>query len=590
MRPLVTARPPKAAIFSVLLAALLAMPHGVYGEPDRPGAIATLSIVATTDLHGHLESLPWFAGYLANLRAQRRGGGGAVVLVDAGDMFQGTLESNLGEGAAVIRAYNQLGYDAVAIGNHEFDFGPAGPRHVPHEKGDDPRGALKARARQARFPFLAANLEMLPEKKPPPWPNVRPFHLLKKAGIAVGLIGVTTAGTLLATHPKNVAGLGVRPLADAITEAARAARAAGAEVVVVASHAGGHCRRFEDPRDLSSCDGDEEIFQVARALPAGLVDVVAAGHTHQGVAHEVAGVAIVQGFAHGRAFARVDVAVDKRTGRVVEKRIFAPQTICTSSAPMAPLLLSTSTTASASAACAHELYEGRMVSFDPRVAAVLREDVRRVAGLRRRRIGVEILRSLVRARGTESALGNWAADLMKATTPQADVAFINGGSLRADLPKGPLTYGDLHQAFPFDDGLSLVPLRGRDLKRIIARNLSRTAGILSLSGLFARARCADRRLVVDLHHADGRPVADQARLWAVTNGYLASGGDGLLSGIAQGRDPDPTPMRDRFAALLGRAAPGSSSPVVPLDGSDRRLLDPQKPRLAYPGSRPVRCP
>ena len=93
-----------------------------------------------------------------------------MLLVDSGDMFQGTLESNLGEGAAVVRGYNALGYTAAAIGNHEFDFGPAGPAHVPGDSGADPRGALKARAREARFPFLAANLrEDRPAGAPVRW-------------------------------------------------------------------------------------------------------------------------------------------------------------------------------------------------------------------------------------------------------------------------------------------------------------------------------------------------------------------------------------------------------------------------------------
>src|SRR4029453_2320248 len=90
-----------------------------------------VSIVATTDLHGHVEALPWLAGHVRALRAARSADGGSVVLVDSGDMFQGTLESNLGEGAGVVRAYNALGYAAAAVGNHEFDYGPEGPRAGP---------------------------------------------------------------------------------------------------------------------------------------------------------------------------------------------------------------------------------------------------------------------------------------------------------------------------------------------------------------------------------------------------------------------------------------------------------------------------
>ena len=132
----------------------------------------TLSIVGTNDLHGGVVArngrggLALLGGYVNNLRAARARDGGAVLLIDAGDMFQGTLESNLGEGAAVVAAYNALGYAAAAIGNHEFDFGPVGPAATPRTPADDPRGALKARAAEARFPFLAANLIETATRRP----------------------------------------------------------------------------------------------------------------------------------------------------------------------------------------------------------------------------------------------------------------------------------------------------------------------------------------------------------------------------------------------------------------------------------------
>ena len=124
----------------------------------------TLSIIGTNDVHGGIVprdgrgGLAVLGGYAANLRAARARDGGAVLLIDAGDIFQGTLESNLSEGAEVVAAYNALGYAAATIGNHEFDFGPVGSAATPQQPSDDPRGALKQRAAEARFPFLAANL------------------------------------------------------------------------------------------------------------------------------------------------------------------------------------------------------------------------------------------------------------------------------------------------------------------------------------------------------------------------------------------------------------------------------------------------
>ena len=141
-------------------------PGGPSGSGTRQALPRTfiLSIITTTDLHGGIiqrgerGGLALLGGYVRNVRAARPRDLGAVLLVDSGDMFQGTLESNLNEGAVVVRAYNRLGYAAAAIGNHEFDFGPAGPEATPRKAGDDPRGALKARAVEARFPFLAANV------------------------------------------------------------------------------------------------------------------------------------------------------------------------------------------------------------------------------------------------------------------------------------------------------------------------------------------------------------------------------------------------------------------------------------------------
>jgi 2',3'-cyclic-nucleotide 2'-phosphodiesterase (5'-nucleotidase family) len=296
-------------------------------EPPPAGPI-TLTIVGTSDLHGHLRALPLLATHLGALRRERAADGGGVVLVDAGDMFQGTLESNLVEGASVVDAYAALGYDAVAIGNHEFDFGPVGPRAtaaVPVAGGeDDPRGALQARIRQAPYPFLAANLRRK-GKGEHPGLGV-PSTLIDRAGIKVGIVGVTTEGTPHTTIAANVHDLEIAPLAATI--AAEALRARGATVVVVAAHAGGRCTAFADPDDLASCEPDHEIMAVARALPPGAVDVIVAGHTHQAMAHRVGGVAIVQSYALGAAFGRVDLVIDKTSGHVVSNMVHPPRRLC----------------------------------------------------------------------------------------------------------------------------------------------------------------------------------------------------------------------------------------------------------------------
>src|SRR5262245_61185566 len=293
----------------------------------------TISIVGTNDLHGHLEALPRLGGYIANLRRARARDGGGVILVDAGDVFQGTLESNMNEGAAAIAAYNALGYDAVAIGNHEFDFGPVGPAQIPRAPGDDPRGALKARVAEARFPFLAANLVDAATGARPAWPNLRPTTIVDVAGVKLGLIGLANAGTAGMTAPANFAGLRALPLAPAVIAAAKELRRRGVTAVVVVAHVGGSCKRFDAADDPASCEGDGEIFQLAPATPPGTVDALLAGHPPQGIAHRVAGVPIIESFANVRDFGRIDLSVDlfRRRARskaipaVVDVKVFPPQ-------------------------------------------------------------------------------------------------------------------------------------------------------------------------------------------------------------------------------------------------------------------------
>src|SRR5215212_973014 len=133
----------------LLTAVLLAFSLPNLSQVTAPAAeTLTISVVATSDLHGTVlprgdrGGLALLGGYVRNLRRARARDGGGVLLVNSGDMFQGTLESNLNEGAAVVDAYNRLGYAAAAVGNHEFDYGPVGPDETAQPPGQDPRGAL----------------------------------------------------------------------------------------------------------------------------------------------------------------------------------------------------------------------------------------------------------------------------------------------------------------------------------------------------------------------------------------------------------------------------------------------------------------
>lgn len=570
--PTVRDRPRQRALMHAVLIVLLLESCGASAprEPDRADLV-TLSIVGTNDLHGHLRALPLLAAHIEALRAARARDGGAVLLLDGGDVFQGTLESNLDEGASAVIGYEALGYDAVAIGNHEFDYGPVGPRATPGAEGDDPRGALKARIAEADFPFLASNLIVhdTGARAELGLPSV----LIERAGIRAGVIGVTTEATTRATLPANVADLEVRPLAAAIAEEASSLRARGAVLVIVAAHAGARCSAFEDPEDLSSCEGDEEIFEVARALEPGTIDAIVAGHTHQGVAHRVAGIPIIESYSYGVAFGRIDLEIDRRAGRIRSTTIHAPHRLCAD-----PL-------ASPEAGCASQPYEGVEIVASQRVASALAPAIERAREQRERPLGVILAAPFTHSRNDEGPLGNLFADLMLRARPTCDLAMVNGGGLRIDVEAGPLTYGRLYEAFPFDNRFATVALRGADLRRMIESIAGHDGSFLSFAGLRARVSCREGAIRAELFRADGAPIGDEEPLRMATSDFLVAGGDGVLREVLASPDArveieDDPPIRELVALELGRTG-GTLDP--------RQFFDPARPRIAFAAPRPMRC-
>ena len=526
---------------------------------DEP-ALVTLSIVGTSDLHGaafpkisRLGGLPLLAGYVNNLRAARASDGGAVLLVDSGDTFQGDVESNLSEGALVVDAYNAMGYTAEAIGNHDFDFGSVDSPDARQLPGDL-RGALKARAAQARYPFLAANLIDEATGRPVEWPNVRPSLLLDAAGVKVGVVGVMTIDALRSTIAANVQGLRIAPLESTIAAEASRLRAAGAEVVIVASHAGGRCDRFDQPADLSSCESESEIFRVARSLPHGLVDVIAAGHTHSGLGHQVGGIGIIQPFSRGQSFGRVDVVFDRRTRRVARMQLFAPRQICAQQEP------ATGNCASTTGSVVPAQYEGKAVTNDPAILQAMAPALQRVHELQATPLGVSLDVPIHRVANLGSPLGNLFAEALRDAVPGADVAAINNAArgLWADLSEGPVTFGRLYDVFPFDNRIARITLSGAELGRWLAGEIRQgRRGWLGISGVDVRTSCLADGLHVDLFRGAGR-IHDNDRVLAVTIGAPT-----LSGGLAS-----PAP--------LGGVGPIGNAPVV------REVVEDWFRRLGHP--------
>jgi 2',3'-cyclic-nucleotide 2'-phosphodiesterase (5'-nucleotidase family) len=271
---------------AILFAGVLACAPPAALQPAS--AAQFLRIIGTNDFHGGLEPRADSAGI--------RYGGGAyvaaairaaaaecaprceVLLLDGGDMFQGTPASNSAYGKPVVELFNELGYAAAALGNHEFDWGI---------------DTLRARMRDARFSIMGANVRYADGRDVEWIPN---DTIVVRGRARIGIIGLSTQQTPTTTRPQNVAHLRFVEPAPVVDAHARSLRARGATHVIVVGHVGGFCG--------STCGG--EVFDLARALTEP-VDAIISGHSHSLLNTTVKGVPIVQARSSGRAIEVLDV-------------------------------------------------------------------------------------------------------------------------------------------------------------------------------------------------------------------------------------------------------------------------------------------
>ena len=467
----------------------------------------TLRIITTNDFHGAFEPRADSSGvrrggaaYMAPVIARARAecipaNGCESVLLDGGDMFQGTAPSNRTYGATVVELFNRLGYAAAALGNHEWDWG---------------RDSLRARMRQARYPILGANIRFA-DGRDVEW--IPDDTLLAVGSMRVGVIGLATVETPRVTLALNVADLRFAPLAPVVNERARALRARGADAVVVLAHSGAFC---QGGGQEAMCNG--EIIDLARGI-SERVDAIVAGHIHSAVTAHVNGIPIVQARSHGRTVGVIDVPLGGGDA------LIALRDVRTDS--IAP--------------------DAGIDSLVTRVVAAVHAEMGRPIG--------QIAEPLRRS-GQQYALGNVIADAQRAAG-RADVAVMNNGGIRADLQAGQATYGSLFEIQPFGNTLYRLTVRGRDLRAYLERLVGRDALNAHVSGVsvvYAPARQAGAR-IVRATMSDGRPLRDDATYTLVLSNFLLAGGDGLgLSSEAIKTEPLEIPDIDALVAYV-RAQP-----------------------------------
>jgi len=516
-----------------LLSALLVLSGSSLAQAQV--AKRTLTVVGITDFHGALEpevfvtpkgervengGAALLSSYIEILRSKTSG---PVLVVDAGDLFQGTMASNLAEGKPVIQFYNSLGVAASALGNHEFDFGPVGENAVPLAPGEDPQGALKERISEASFPFLATNV-VDQDGNTPSW--LKRSVVVEKGGIRIGIVGAATPETPATTVRANLKGLRfLEPAEPVATEAKRLREQEGVDVVVFTFHGGGACKsnslKLQD--DLTSCQ-EGEMFSLLRKMPEGLIDVAVGGHTHQGVAKRIGKTAVIQSYSRGKqiGWANVEVGPGSESPLIAGFSSVCGATV--SGREGYPSCLPGAVKESKESP-KRAVFLGVEVVPDAKTLALIAPALKRVEAIKMAPLGIQALTDMNRSYSSESELGNLVADALLVAVPGAQLAATNGGGLRANIQAGPVRYGHVFEVLPFDNRLAWLEIDGVTLFKMVQIGHGGGHGSLSWAGLSVSATGCT---VTDVR-VKGEAIDPQAIYKVAINDYLAQGGGGMDS-------------------------------------------------------------
>lgn len=459
----------------------------------------SLTILHTNDFHSRFEPISKYdsgckpednaegkcyggSARLATAIAGARAKSDNSILVDAGDQFQGSLFYTYYKGKLAAELMNSFGYDAMTVGNHEFDNGPE---------------VLRGFVDMVEFPMLMANADISGE------PALKGSALKKsvvieRGGEKLGLIGLTPQDNpdlaspgpaIIFTDPVDA----VQAEVDKLTEA-------GVSKIILLSHSG----YAIDKRIAAEATG---------------VDVIVGGHSHTLLSNSsdraagsyptmVNGVPIVQVYAYGKFLGELQVTFDD-DGNVTE-------------AMGEPLIMDAS------------------VIEDPEIAAKVAEYAKPLDEVRQKVVAeaaAPIEGSRDACRSGECAMGNLVADAMldRVADQGVTVAITNGGGLRASIDVGAVTMGEVLTVLPFQNTLSTFEISGQGLLEALENGVSQAeegAGrfpqVSGMSFTWDPAAPAGSRIVEAMVASEDGfvPLDPAATYLAVTNNYVRNGGDG----------------------------------------------------------------
>jgi 2',3'-cyclic-nucleotide 2'-phosphodiesterase (5'-nucleotidase family) len=398
----------------VLLIFLLLLTLSPIGAENN----AQVLILHTNDFHGQLLPLEdktlatppetvGGAAYMATeIKKIREKYGVKVLLLDAGDIAQGTPISNLSHGKPVVMYMNYLGYDAMAPGNHEFDWG------FP---------TMKEMLKDAKFPILCANIiDEKSGKIPAPF---TPYAIFERDGVKIGIIGLLTPDTVNMSNPRNLAGLKFLKPDGPVRQYMEELKTRGVKVIGLLSHMGVYDDR-----------------KMAEAVPG--ISFIIGGHSHTTLQNteKIGATYIVQTGVSGRNLGSLLLSINRDSGAIAS---------CTIEHELIPIL-------------------NRNIIPDKEVEKILAPYYEKVKPIMNTVVGnlSEDMLNKPPAGYGDTPLGNFITDVIRATY-RADIVIFNTEGIRAPLYKGDITSGDVFTTLPFDNEIVTIDLTGGQLRETL---------------------------------------------------------------------------------------------------------------------------
>ncbi|WP_226618619.1 5'-nucleotidase C-terminal domain-containing protein [Cytobacillus firmus] len=463
--------------FLILFSAVLVLAGfaGVQTASAADSAEKTITILHTNDTHAKVGPKDGGMGFakLATLVKELEADNPNTLLLDAGDTLHGTPFATVEKGESITQIMNKIGYDGMAAGNHDFNYG--------YDRLLELREMLE-------FPILSANVRYKKDETR----LLKPYEVKEVDGVKIGIFGLSTPETHFKTNPKNVEGL---DFTDPVKEAQEMVQVLKeteqVDVVVALTHLG---------IDASSTDTS---IKVAEGAPG--IDIIVDGHSHS---------TLVNGQEEGENTLIVSAGEHTKNLGVVQLTFDADNNLTDKNARLITQ------------------EEAANTAEDSDVKALIENIKKEQDGILSEKIGTtETLLDGVRehVRAGETNLGNLLTDAMIAAT-DADASITNGGGIRDSIQAGDITKGDVINVLPFGNFLVTKEFTGEQIKAALEHG---TSDYPNVKGAFPHV--AGMTFEIDLKAEkgnrvtnltiDGKP-AELAKTYTVaTNDFMAVGGD-----------------------------------------------------------------